>query len=455
MPKLHFYGGARVVTGANYLLETSKTRTLIDCGLFQGGRAMNKKNYEPFPYEPSKIDFVLITHAHLDHIGRLPRLINDGFNGKIFATTPTIDFAKLMLEDSQKILNEKAKKEDIIPLMNGRQIEKIMKLFQPVEYDQEFDLTPEISVCFREAGHVLGSATIEITTDGKKIVFSGDLGAGRMPILRKPAQIKQADYVIMESAYGNRLHESVQNSKDTIENIAEETITQGGVLMIPSFALERTQQLLYHFNELIENHRISKIPIFVDSPLAIKLTKIYSKYPQYYNQEANSLIKSGDDIFKFPGLKFTLSVEESKAINEVSPPKIIIAGSGMSQGGRIIHHEVRYLSDPKNTLLIVTYQAHGTLGRKILEGTKMVNILNRAVPIRAKIRHVNGYSAHADQKDLINWLTSMVGPDSSKRPQKVFICQGEEEPALALAQEIKDHLGLSVEVPQLNQEIEL
>jgi|TARA_Y100000031_G_scaffold154340_2_gene201672 metallo-beta-lactamase family protein len=453
--KLHFYGGARVVTGSNYLLETSKTRTLIDCGLFQGSRDMNRKNSEPFPYQPNKIDFVLITHAHLDHIGRLPKLINDGFNGKIFATAPTIGFARLMLEDSQKILNEKLRKADVIPLMDGKQIEKIMKMFQSVEYDQPVKLNQEISVCFREAGHVLGSAVIEVTTAGKKIVFSGDLGAGRMPILRKPAVIKQADYVIMESTYGNRLHESVQDSKDTIEDVAEETIAQGGVLMIPSFALERTQQLLYHFNELIENHRIPEVPIFVDSPLAIKLTKIYEQYPQYYNKQTDLLIKSGDDVFKFPGLKFTLSVKESKAINEVAAPKIIIAGSGMSQGGRIIHHEVRYLPDPKNTLLIVTYQAHGTLGRKILEGADKVRILNQIVSIKAKIRHINGYSAHADQKDLINWLTAIVESDYSKRPQKVFICQGEEKPAQVLAQKIKDHLGLVAEVPELNQAVEL
>lgn len=452
--KLHFYGGVGSVTGANYLLETSKAKIIIDCGLFQGSSVLEKKNYQSFPYQPKEVDFVLITHAHLDHIGRLPKLIDQGFTGKILTTAPTIDFARLMLEDSQNILHHKALRAGIIPPPDGNRIENMMKMFEVVEYEEPVKLNDQLSVKFREAGHVLGSAVIEVSAEDKKIVFSGDLGSGRMPILRKPAKIKEADYVIMESTYGDRLHETVQASKDMIEDVVEETIAQGGVLMIPSFALERTQQLLYHFNELVENHRIPEIPIFVDSPLAIKLTKIYSQYPQYYDKEADLLIKSGDDIFKFPGLKLTLSVEESKAINEVAPPKIIIAGSGMSQGGRIIHHEARYLSDPKNTLLIVTYQARGTLGRRILEGAKKVKILDKRIEIKARVEHINGYSSHADQKDLINWLKSTI-ENGSRRPKNIFVVQGEPEPSLSLAQNIKDHLGLSAQVPKIGQIIEL
>jgi metallo-beta-lactamase family protein len=453
--KLYFHGGAGIVTGVNYLLETSQSKILIDCGLFQGDRKLDKKNQEPFPYQPAEIDFVLITHAHLDHIGRLPKLIEDGFKGQIFATAPTIDFARLMLEDSQKILYEKAVRAGVIPLMDGQKIEKIIKMFKPVEYDQSIKLNQEISVCFREAGHVLGSASIEIEAEDKKIVFSGDLGSGRVPILRKSAQIKEADYVVLESAYGGRVHEDSQASKDMVEDIVEETVARGGILMIPSFALERTQQILYHLNELVENRRIPQIPVFVDSPLAIKLTKIYAQYPQYYNKEAKLLIKSGDDIFKFPGLKLTQTVAESKAINEVAPPKIIIAGSGMSQGGRILHHEIRYLPDPKSTLLIVTYQVQGTLGRKLLEGDKKVKLLDQVIPVKARIEHINGYSGHADQKELIDWLSPIVSPDSTKRPQKIFVCQGEEKPANALAQYIKDHLGLEAEVPEIGQVVEL
>ncbi len=444
-----------MITGANYLLETNKSKILIDCGLFQGGRKIEKKNEEPFPYSPKEIDFVLITHAHLDHIGRLPKLIENGFRGEILSTKPTRDFARLILEDSQKLLREKAKRAGVIPLVEKEYVKNIIKMFRVADYDDGIKITEEILVCFKEAGHVLGSASIEVTVNNKKLVFSGDLGSSRMSILREPAVIKNADYIIIESTYGDRLHEENQECKDMVEDIVEETILRGGVLMIPSFALERTQQLLYHFNELIENKRIPQIPIFVDSPLAIKLTDIYKQYPEYYNRKTNLLIKSGDDIFKFPGLKFTLSTKESKEINNIIPPKIIIAGAGMSQGGRIIHHEARYLSDPKNTLLIVTYQAKGTLGRKILEGADKVEILDKIIPIKAKIEHINGYSSHADQKDLINWLSNTIGPNSSKRPKKTFVCHGEKKPANILAQYIKDNLGLSVQVPEIGEIVEL
>lgn len=444
-----------MVTGANYLLETNKSKILVDCGLFQGGRKIEKKNEEPFPYNPKEIDFVFITHAHLDHIGRLPRLIESGFKGEILSTGPTKDFARLLLEDSQKLLSEKAKRAGIMPLIGEEHIERIIEMFRVINYDEETKINEDISVCFREAGHVLGSASIEIMAEDKKIVFSGDLGSSRMSTLKKPAIIKEADYVVMESTYGDRLHEEEQECKDLIEDAVEEAVSKGGVLMIPSFALERTQQLLYHFNELVENKRIPQVPIFVDSPLAIKLTEVYKQYPDYYNKETNLLVKSGDDIFKFPGLKFTLSTKESKEINNVTAPKIIIAGAGMSQGGRIIHHEYRYLSDPKNTLLIVTYQAKGTLGRKILEGAKEVKILDNIISVKAKIEHINGYSSHADQKDLINWISNMIRPESLRRPKKVFVCHGEEEPANVLAQYIKDNLGLSAETPKLGDVIEL
>jgi len=453
--KLHFYGAAKMVTGSNYLLETDNSKILIDCGLFQGGRKIEKKNEEPFPYLPKEIDFVLITHAHLDHIGRLPKLIENGFKGEILSTNPTKDFARLILKDSQKILREKAKRAGVIPLVEEEHIENIMKMFRAVKYDEKIKLNEEISVCFREAGHVLGSASIEVMANNKKIVFSGDLGSSKISTLREPAIIKDADYVIVESTYGDRVNEEEKECKDMIEDIVEEAVARGGTLMIPSFALERTQQLLYHFNELVENKRIPQIPIFVDSPLAIKLTDVYKQYPEYYNKKTNLLVKSGDDIFKFPGLKFTLLTKESKEINDITPPKIIIAGAGMSQGGRIIHHEARYLSDPKNTLLIVTYQARGTLGRKILEGASEVKILDKIIPIKAKIEHINGYSSHADQKDLIVWVSNTICPDSSKRPKKIFVCHGEEEPANTLAQYIKDNLGLSVQVPEMGEIVEL
>ncbi len=444
-----------MVTGSNYLLETSQSKVLIDCGLFQGPSKIEKKNLEPFPYQPKDIDFVFITHAHLDHIGRLPKLIAEGFSGKIFATGPTIDFAQLMLEDSQKIIGRRLSKKNAALQRKTQRVEEVMEMFQEVKYDQSIKVNQEISVCFREAGHVLGSAAIELNAEDKKIVFSGDLGSTDTPILRDPAKIEGADYVIMESTYGDRFHESKEECKNLVENITEETISRNGVLMIPSFSLERTQQLLYHFNELVENNRIPQTPIFLDSPLAIKLTRVYARYDQYYDQEAKSLIKSGDNIFKFPGLKLTLTTKESKEINNVPSPKIIIAGSGMSQGGRILHHEKRYLPNPNNTLLIVAYQARGTLGRQILNGAKEVKIMREVVPIQAEVKRIGGYSSHGDQKDLIWWLKNIIQSDSPKKIKKIFVCHGEEEPSSIFAQKIRSDFNLRAETPQLNETVEL
>jgi metallo-beta-lactamase family protein len=461
--KLHFYGGTKSVTGANYILEIEGNpstslrtrRIMIDCGMFQGSRALEKRNFEKFPYNPEEVDFVLITHAHLDHIGRLPKLIKEGFSGKIFATGPTIDFAHLMLEDSQRVLEEKAEKAGIIPLFAQHEIDEVMELFKRVEYDEPFALDSGIEVCFKDAGHVLGSAIIEIKISNqelgaKKIVFTGDLGNDPVPFLRSPAKIEDADYLIIESAYGNRNHEAPKLCQQKVENLAEEVAVKKGVLMIPSFALERTQQLLYHFNNLTEQHKIPRMPIFLGSPLAQKLTEIYRRYPQYYDEEAHALIDSGDDIFKFPGLDFTYTTKQSKQINQVPPPKIIIAGSGMSQGGRIVHHESNYLSDPNNILLIVAFQAEGTLGRKLLEGAKEVEIHDQLIPVRARVEHINGYSGHADSEQLFNFVKK-----TKNALKKVFVVQGEEKPANALAQRIRDHLGIETIIPNAGEVAEL
>lgn len=438
------------MTGANYLLETNQTKILVDCGLFQGGRDARKMNQQDFPYKPSEIKAVLITHAHIDHIGRLPYLIKKGFKGKIFATRPTKDFARAMLFDAEEINYEISKTTGQEYFYNKSDVEKTLALFQGIDYGEKVELGKDISFCLRDAGHVLGSAIIEVWAENKKVVFSGDLGNPPVPVLRPTEFIKKADYVLVESTYGDRLHEDKEQRKDLLEDAIESTITRGGTLLIPSFALERTQEILYELNELIENHRIPKVPVFLDSPLAIKLTEIYKKYPEYFNQEAVSLIKSGDQLFEFPGFKMTRTTVESKAINLVNPPKIIIAGSGMSTGGRIMHHEIRYLSDPKNTFLIICYQAPGTLGRKILDGTKQVEIFGQQIPNKIQIKAIGGYSAHADQESLCYWVRQMK--DTLK---KVFIVQGEEKAALALSCHIRDHLGLSTEVPEHGQVFEL
>jgi len=465
--KLHFFGGAKTVSGNSYLLETESKNILIDCGMFQGPRELEEKNFQPFPFDPSKIDFVIITHSHLDHIGRLPLLVNGGFKGKIFATPPTIDFTHLLLDDTQKVLKEKSRKAGAIPLFGGNEIDQIMSFFEPVKYHEPMELAPGISFEFFEAGHILGSAFIklkikslprksEATLRGEKLkverttVFSGDLGNSPVQILRSLEAVDEADYVLIESTYGDRLHEKNEEAREIIEDMVEETIVKKGVLMIPSFAMERAQQLLYHLNNLVEQKKIPLIPVFFDSPLAINITKIYEKYIDYFNKDAAGLIKSGDDIFKFPGLRFTSSVKESKEINDIAPPKIIIAGSGMSQGGRIIHHEARYLQDKRNIIFIVAYQAQGTLGRKIFEGAKEVEINEQIIPVRARVKAIGGYSAHADQKGLLDWLGNIGKPI-----KKVFVVHGEEKPAGALAQIIKDKMGIDAQVPNFGQVIEL
>ncbi|MBU1148882.1 MBL fold metallo-hydrolase, partial [Patescibacteria group bacterium] len=370
--KLTFHGGARSVTGANYLLEVNKKKYLVECGLTQGGQFAETQNYQPFPYDPKEIEAVFVTHAHIDHIGLLPKLIKDGFAGKIYATLPTKDFAVPILKDAFGIMSDEARERGVEMLYQFSDVERALSYFNGIDYGKKIEVDENIAVRFRDAGHVLGSAIIEIWAKegrkNRKIVFSGDLGNPPTPLLRPTEFIEEADYILVESTYGNRLHEDKDLRKGLLEDAIEETIASKGVLMIPSFALERTQELLYELNELVENQRIPRVPVFMDSPLAIKLTAVYKKYPKYYNKKAKYLISQGDEIFQFPGLQFTESVTESRKINNMPPPKVIIAGSGMSNGGRILHHERRYLPDPKSRLLIISYQSAGSLGRRLFEG---------------------------------------------------------------------------------------
>ena len=454
--KLHFFGATRMVTGSNYLLETRDTKILIDCGLFQGIRHVEDKNYENFPFNPKEIDILLITHAHLDHTGRIPKLYKDGFRGKILATQATKEFTYQMLLDSQGILKKEAKRLNRKPLYEKIDVKKSLELMEGIDYEKKIDISKDISCRFRDAGHILGSAIIEIWIkensfgQEKKIVFSGDLGNPPVPLLRPTEFINQTDYLIIESTYGNRIHEAEEQRKGLLENAIEDTFAKKGTLMIPAFALERTQELLYELNELVENHRVPRAPVFIDSPLAIRALEIYKKHPEYYNKKATYLINSGDDLFKFPGLVFTKTVEESKKINNVNPPKVIIAGSGMSTGGRILHHEIRYLPDPNSMILFIGFQVAGSLGRKILDGARDVKIFNEMIPVRAEKRSIAGYSAHADQEMLRAWI------DKIKRPIKhIFVVHGEEEPALSLVQLIEDHLGIEASAPSLNEVVEL
>lgn len=452
--KITFYGGARVVTGSNYLLENKEGKILIDCGLFQGSSFCENLNFEKFPYKPEEIDAVFVTHAHIDHTGRLPKLYKHGFRGKIFSTAPTKDFSEYSLIDSEGILNKEAAKKNRAPLYTIDDVNEMMKLWDGIKYHQKI-IVKGFEIEFFDAGHILGSAFIlvrDIKT-GKKVVFSGDLGNIATPIVKDTEPLPETDYILIESTYGNRLHEDLEIRKDILEDVIEEAVKAGGTLLIPAFAMERTQDLLYEMNELVENGRIPRAPVFIDSPLAIKLTTIYKKYsqnPDYFDSEALALIRKGDAIFDFPGLKLTLTTEQSKEINNVKGPKIIVAGSGMSQGGRILHHEMRYLSDLKSAILFIGYQAQGSLGRQILDGAKSVRIFGEDVAINCKVKSISGYSAHADQKKLMEWLRPRSGI-----LKKVFVMQGEEDQSKPLADKIRDEMAVGAEVPSMNESVVL
>lgn len=447
--RIYFYGGVGAVTGANYLLEDEGRKIMIDCGLKQGSRYAERQNFDPFPYNPKEIEAVFITHSHLDHIGRLPKLLKDGFQGKIYSTPPAKDFAELMLLDSENILAKEAEREGLPLLYTEADIVELMKMWEAVEYHQLIKVGP-FAVKFFDAGHILGSAIIKVWGGTSDVVFSGDLGNSPSPIIKPTERIELADYCLIESTYGNRIHERVDERREMLEDVIEDTVKRGGTLLIPAFAMERTQELLYHLNNLFNEGRVPKVPVFVDSPLAIKLTNVYKKHQKYFNLGASTLSMWDKDILDFPGLQMTLTTEESKKINDILPPKVIIAGSGMSHGGRILHHERRYLSDPKSTILFVGYQAEGSLGRMILDGAEKVKIFGEEVPVRCQIAAIGGYSAHADQAQLLDWLKPM-----RTTLKKVFVVQGEKEASEALAQKIKDELAIEAIIPVLGESFEL
>lgn len=446
--KISFFGGAQEVTGACYLLETKNSKLLIDCGLFQGSRECEDKNYEKFPFDAAKIDAVVITHAHVDHTGRLPKLIKEGFGGKIYSTPATKDLAVLMLEDNLGLMERYLKRGENL-LYDKKDLEKTFSFWEGAEYHQKFKVG-DFYISLLDAGHILGSAMVEIVLDGKKIIATGDLGNPPTPLLKPTEEVADANILLIESTYGDRVHEDKAERKTKIERAIEDTVKRGGVLMVPAFSLERTQELLFELNDLVEHGRIPEIPIFLDSPLAIKATEVYKDYEHYYNKSARYIIDSGDAIFKFPGLKFTKTTDESKAINEVPAPKVVIAGSGMSTGGRILHHEVRYLSDPNSTLLLVGYQAAGSLGRRLQSGAKEVRIMGQDISVRARIENIQGYSAHPDREMLMDFVKK-----TSDTLGEVFVIQGEPQSAPFFVQRIKDYLGIDTVAPKYGDAFEL
>lgn len=458
MMKLTFCGGAQSVTGANYLLEfedkSSKTGTrkiLIECGLIQGCNFCEKQNFAPFPYDPSEISELFISHAHIDHCGRAPKLVKDGFNGKVYSTPPTRDFAKHLLFDSENLLEREAEKLKEEKIYDDHHIEKLMDLWEGVEYEEEIPIGKSGAVAsFHSAGHILGSASIEIRAEGKTILFSGDLGNSPAPLIGPPDAPCKADYCLIESAYGDRIHEDLRERRQKLQTVVENSIKRGGTLMIPAFSLARTQALLLELRDIFTQNKIEKVPIFLDSPLAIKLTDVYNQYRGYFKEEIQHRFETKEKIFDFPHLKRTLLREESIAIKSVKGPKIVIAGSGMSNGGRILHHEKNYLPDPNSTLLIFGYQAENTLGRDLLEGAKEVKIMGTTVPVRATVRAIGAYSAHADQSQLLKWAEPLKGS-----LKKMFIVQGEGPASKTLAEEMRRVHGFDAVVPTHGQTVEL
>lgn len=453
--KISFHGAAQEVTGSCILIELENAKFLVDCGMFQGDRHY-EKNSAPFAFDPALIDFVLLTHAHVDHCGRLPCLVQQGFKGKIFCTLPTAELATLMMLDSANIFLKEQGKTAQEPLYYDYDVEETKKLFSEINYDKEKIITPGIKVVACDAGHILGSSIFEVFLNDKgeekKLAFSGDLGNSPSVLLNDTEFISGADFVFIESTYGGSVHEPREKGRQELKEIIKGAIAGNSNLVIPVFALERIQELLYELNAMFNREEIPPVPIFLDSPLAIKTIEVYRKYAKdYFNSEASALIKSGDDPFSFVGLKFTPNINQSIKIQKVKPPKIVLAGGGMISGGRIRGYIEDYIAGPNNIILLVSYQAEGTIGRELLEGAKQIKINKKKVPVRAKILAIFSFSSHADQPRLLNWAEKINKPE----PRRFFIMHGEDESAGALAELIKQKIGVMAEVAEPDKIYEL
>ncbi len=473
--KVTFCGATKTVTGSNFLVEGAGKKFLVDCGLYQGGAKDEIKNEEPFPYNINEIDFMLLTHAHIDHSGRIPKLYKEGYRNPIYATNATCDLCAIMLPDSGHIQETETEwknrkrirrgEEELVPIYDAETAAKSLELFKGEPYNQIIELDDDIHVRFNDAGHMLGSSTIEIwireNGENKKIVFSGDLGNNDIPLLAEPTMIQDADFLVMESTYGNRLHIKNENKAKTFINIVTDTIKNGGTVVIPSFAVGRTQEILYELNKIKDSEDDSpeferkyrllmNTPVYVDSPLAISATEVFKENMDLFDEETQELIKRGDNPLEFPGLKFTQTVEESKALNESDESAIIISASGMCEVGRIKHHLKHNIWNPKNTILFVGYQAPGTLGRKIVDGAKTVKIFGEEVAVNARVEYIEGYSGHADQAGLLHFVDSFV-----KKPNHIFLVHGEEESQKALRDKINENFDLPVSIPDYCESFDL
>lgn len=472
--KISFLGAAKTVTGSNFLLEGAGKKILVDCGLYQGKALEERENYEEFAYNVQDIDFMLLTHAHIDHSGRIPKLYKEGYRNPVIATKATCDLCAIMLPDSghiQEMENEwqnrkrkRSGKKELPPLYTAEEAQECLEIFRPVKYDEIIELDPNINVRFNDAGHMLGSSIIEVWVkeDGetKKIVFTGDIGNNDIPLLGAPTMMENADFLVMESTYGGRLHMRNDDKAEMFLNIVAETLDKGGNVVIPSFAVGRTQEILYELNKLKENRNdeafmkkyetLMKALVYVDSPLATSATEVFRNNMDLFDDEVKQRIQSGDNPLDFPGLHFTQTVDESKALNESKIPSIIISASGMCEVGRIKHHLKHNLWDSKNTILFVGYQAPGTLGAKIVSGEKKVKIFGEEVAVNARIEYIEGYSGHADQEWLLNFVYSFIN-----KPKHIFLVHGEPDGQKILKDKIVETTNIPVTIPDYGETYKL
>lgn len=462
--RISFCGAARTVTGSCFLLEDGGLHVLVDCGMFQGRKEIRSRNDNPFPFNPAEIDAVLLTHAHIDHSGLLPRLCNQGFKGPIYTTAATKDLASIMLPDSghiQELESEwrnrkrvRAGEEALPPLYTAADAMRCLSQFEAVDYEELFDLGT-LKVCFHDAGHILGSAFIDITAaddDGTPftIRFSGDLGQKNQPIIKDPATGGNPDFVVLESTYGNRLHEERAARLELLAEAIRNVAARNAKLIIPSFAVGRTQDLLYHIKTLYMNNKVPRIPVFIDSPMAVSATEIFRNHPECYDQETWEILNMNKSPFDFNELRMVRTVEESKALNAMEGTAIIISASGMCEAGRILHHLKHNLWRPDATVLFVGFQAEGTLGRRLQAGDQEVRVFNEEIAVKAAIKSIDGFSAHADANGLLEWIRSV-----ESKPKAVFLVHGEEESINSLASKIQEQIGTECLVPVLDESFEV
>ena len=472
--KVSFLGATKTVTGSNFLVEGAGKKFLVDCGMYQGSAADEYENEAPFLFNVDEIDFMLLTHAHIDHSGRIPKLYNEGYRNPVIATKATCDLCSIMLPDSGHIQEMEVEwknrkrtrkgEKPLPPMYTAEDAAKSLEIFQPVQYDEIVTIDDNISVRFNDAGHMLGSAIIEVwvTENGKseKAVFTGDLGNNDIPLLSPPTMISDADYLIMESTYGNRLHIRNDDKANIFLDVVYETLEKGGTVVIPSFAVGRTQEILYELNRIKEEkhdeefykkyQRLMSVPVYVDSPLAISATEVFKENMNLFNEETQAIINKGDNPLEFDGLKFTRTADESKALNEKNESAIIISASGMCEVGRIKHHLKHHLWDPNSTILFVGYQAPGTLGRKLVDGEKKVKIFGEEIAVNARVEYIEGYSGHADQEWLMNFVYSFTNP-----PKHIFLVHGEPEGQLVLKQKLEENTSIPITIPSFGETYEL